>query len=121
MTNILETIKTQNHIRALKQYTNDLLLSDETINFILKCYKLVTENLKIVNSQYEFSKIFLASNKYYYGKLKCEMKSPSLLCIATLIKNLKALQGSSFNNDAIKEIDNLYLEGKNIIYKKLLL
>ena len=117
MKNILETIKTQNKIRGINKYTNQLISADETLNFILKCYKMVSENFKIVNSKYDFSKIFLNCNRYYYGKIKCEKKSPSLNCIATLIKNIQLLQQSSFNNDANNQkINSLCLEGKNLIY-----
>ena len=122
MKNILESIKTQNKIRGINKYTNQLISADETLNFILKCYKMVSENFKIVNSQYEFSKIFLDCNRYYYGKIKCEKKSPSLNCIATLIKNIQSLQQLSSNNDVNnQQLNALYLEGKKLIYKKLLL
>ena len=122
MKNILESIKTQNKIRGINKYTNQLISADETLNFILKCYKMVSENFKIVNSQYEFSKIFLDCNKYYYGKIKCEKKSVSLNCLATLIKNIQSLHQLSSNNDVNnQQLNALYLEGKNLIYKKLLL
>ena len=122
MKNILESIKTQNKIRGINKYTNQLISADETLNFILKCYKMVSENFKIVNSQYDFSKIFLDCNKYYYGKIKCEKKSVSLNCLATLIKNIQSLQQLSSNSDANnQQLNALYLEGKNLIYKKLLL
>ena len=122
MKNILESIKTQNKIRGINKYTNQLISADETLNFILKCYKMVSENFKIVNSQYDFSKIFLDCNKYYYGKIKCEKKSVSLNCLATLIKNIQSLHQLSSNNDVNnQQLNALYLEGKNLIYKKLLL
>lgn len=122
MKNILESIKTQNKIRGINKYTNQLISADETLNFILKCYKMVSQNFKIVNSQYEFSKIFLDCNKYYYGKIKCEKKSVSLNCLATLIKNIQSLHQLSSNNDVNnQQLNALYLEGKNLIYKKLLL
>ena len=122
MKNILESIKTQNKIRGINKYTNQLISADETLNFILKCYKMVSQNFKFVNSQYEFSKIFFDCNKYYYGKIKCEKKSVSINCLATLIKNIQLLQQSSFNNDANNQkINALCLEGKKLIYKKLLL
>ena len=122
MKNILESIKTQNKIRGINKYTNQLISADETLNFILKCYKMVSQNFKIVNSQYEFSKIFLDCNKYYYGKIKCEKKSVSLNCLATLINNIQSLHQLSSNNDAYNQkINALCLECKKLIYKKLLL
>ena len=69
MKNIIESIKTQNKIRGINKYTNQLISADETLNFILKCYKMVSENFKIVNSQYDFSKIFLDCNKYFNNHL----------------------------------------------------
>ena len=119
--NIIESIQQQNQLRKIKKEVNKIALPNKAISFLKKCYNLVANELELVESQYSFSKQFMNANQFYFAKLICECKSPSISCIMTTADNVRMLKGlPNLNKSIMKQIDALYDEGQQIIYQKLL-
>ena len=119
--NIIDSIKQQNQLRSIKKGVNRITLPNKAISFLKKCYNLVANELELVESQYSFSKQFMNANQFYFAKLVCESKSPSISCIMTIADNIRMLKGlPNLNKSIMKQIDALYNEGQQIIYQKLL-
>ena len=119
--NIIDNIQQQNQLRKIKKEVNKIALPNKAISFLKKCYNLVANELELVESQYSFSKQFMNTNQFYYAKLMCEGKSPSISCIMTTADNVRMLKGlPNLNKSILKQIDALYNEGQQIIYQKLL-
>ena len=119
--NIIDSIKQQNQLRKIKKEVNRIALPNKAISFLKKCYNLVANELELVESQYSFSKQFMNTNQFYYAKLMCEGKSPSISCIMTTADNVRMLKGlPNLNKSILKQIDALYNEGQQIIHQKLL-
>ncbi|MBE6444047.1 MAG: hypothetical protein E7020_05205 [Alphaproteobacteria bacterium] len=119
--NIIESIQQQNQLRKIKKEVNRIALPNKAIAFLKKCYGLVADELKLIESQYEFSRQIMNTNQFYYAKMICEGKSPSISCISTIVENIKTLKElPNLNKSILKQIDALYDEGQQIIYQKLL-
>ena len=119
--NIKESIKQQNQLRSIKKEVNKLTIPNKAIAFLRKCYNLVANELELVESQYSFSQQFMNANQFYFAKLICEGKSPSTQCIMTTADNVRMLKGlPNLNKSILKQIDDIYNEGQQIIYQKLL-
>ena len=119
--NIIDNIQQHNQLRKIKKEVNRITLPNKAIAFLKKCYGLVADELKLIESQYEFSRQIMNTNQFYYAKLMCEGKSPSISCIMTTADNVRMLKGlPNLNKSILKQIDALYDEGQQIIYQKLL-
>lgn len=115
-----DTIIERNKFRKLKGLINSIYVNQEISNFLKECYQLV-KSAGIVNSQYQFSSEFLNANKFYYAKLISENKSPSLVCLSTLIENIGYLLPSVGTNYEYKsKLSSLYTKGQKLLKMKLL-
>ncbi len=119
--NVMKNIEQQNQLRKMRQYVNQITLPEKNIQFLKNCYDFVKNDLGLIDNRYQFSEQFLNSNKFYMSKLVCEVKSPSLSCISTIIQNLTILKDlPDVDETIIGKIDELINEGQELINQKLL-
>lgn len=119
--NVMKNIEKHNKLKKMRNEVNKIILPERVVNFLKNCYNLVSNDMELIDNQYQFSEQFLNSNKFYLGKLVCENKSPSLACISTLLQNLSMLKDLPNIEEAIIEkIDELINEGQQLINQKLL-
>ena len=118
---VMKNIEQQNQLRKMKQYVNQLTLPEKVITFLKDCYDFLKKDLGLIDNRYQFSEQFLNSNKFYMSKLVCEVKSPSLYCISTVLQNLNMLKDlPDIDKAIIGKIDGLVAEGQELINQKLL-
>ena len=119
--NVMENIEKHNKLKKMRNEINKIILPNKVIQFLRNCYNLVLNDMELINNQYQFSEQFLNSNKFYFGKLVCENKAPSLSCISTLLQNLTILKDlPNIEESIIEKIDELIAEGQELINQKLL-
>ncbi|MBP9997383.1 MAG: hypothetical protein KBT19_09005 [Lachnospiraceae bacterium] len=114
--NIMNRIVLNNKIKDVKLMKNRLTYHQKVTDYIKECYKFILSN-GYVSNQYQFSKYFLNSNKFYFGKIICEQYAPSLATLFTLIDNIGLISSIDKHSTTAKQ---LYEQGLSLIKQKLL-
>ena len=94
----------------------------EDLHYMKRTYQYL-KKLKLIKSQYQFSKQFLEKSQYYFGMILCEERHPSIDSLHRLIRNIgeiRDLLEEDLNTDSeVRILNNIIAEGQNLITQRL--
>lgn len=88
---------------------------NKSFNYINKCQKLL-KALKLIESNYQFSKEFLNKSKHYYALCQTG-REPSINSIYNLVNNINQLNETILNHNPL--VEKLLNQGRSLINERI--
>lgn len=88
---------------------------NKSFHYVNKCQRMV-KALKLIESNYQFSKEFLNKSKHYYALCQAG-REPSINSIYNLVNNINQLNETILNHNPL--VEQLLNQGKSLINERI--